>query len=106
MKTFKEIFDKENMEMPTSNGIKRVQSFNSDESVSFILDDESREFLKEELSHIDVIYEPTLKKFAENILILNRQKHRVSDRTRLSLMNEPVYQGYRNNSFYTSVSES
>ena len=27
----------------------------------------------------DKINEPTLKKFAENIIVLNRQKHRVSD---------------------------
>lgn len=105
MKTFKEIFDKENMEMPNENGIKRVQSFNSNVSVDFILDDELREFLKRNLPFAK-INEPTLKKIAENILILNRQKHRISDKTRLSLMNEPVYQGYRNTSFYSSVSES
>lgn len=105
MKTFKEIFDKENMEMPNENGIKRVQSFNSNVSVDFILDDESREFLKRNLPFAK-INEPTLKKIAENILILNWQKHCISDKTRLSLMNEPVYQGYRNTSFYSSVSES
>ena len=53
-----------------------------------------------------VIYEATLKKFAENIIILNRQKHRVSDAPRISLMNKPIYQGYKGTSFYTSIIEA
>ena len=44
MKKFKEIFLNEGMKMPNNNGIKRVQSFNSDVSVNFLLDDESRDF--------------------------------------------------------------
>ena len=103
MKTFKDIFLSEGMEMPNINGIKRVQGFNSDNSVSFILDNDSREFLKKNLPIEGVIYEPTLKKLAENIIILNRQKHRMSDESRISLMNKEIYQGYRETSFYTSV---
>ena len=106
VRTFKDIFISEKMEMPNNNGVKRVQSFNSDSSVQFILDDESREFLKKNLPFVDVIYEPTLKKFAENIIILNRQKHRVSDASRISLMNKPIYQGYKETSFYTSIIEA
>lgn len=105
MKTFKDIFDSEKMEMPNEVGICRLQRFNSDMSVSFRLDDDSRDFLRKHLPPLGRIYEPTLKKLAENIIILNRQKHRVSDKTRISLMNEPVYQGYRNASFYTSIIE-
>ncbi|WP_449455341.1 hypothetical protein [Streptococcus suis] len=106
MKTFKDIFLSEGMEMPNINGIKRVQSLNSDESVNFILDDESRDFLKKNLPIASVIYEPTLKKLAENIIILNRQKHRMSDESRISLMNKEIYQGYREASFYTSIIEA
>ena len=106
MKTFKDIFLSEGMEMPNINGIKRVQSFNSDVSVNFLLDDESRDFLKDKLPIEGVIYEPTLKKLAENIIILNRQKHRMSDKSRISLMNKEIYQGYRETSFYTSVNEA
>lgn len=106
MKTFKDIFLSEGMEMPNINGIKRVQSFNSDESVNFTLDDESRDFLKKNLPIASVIYEPTLKKLAENIIVLNRQKHRISDESRISLMNKEIYQGYRESSFYTSIIES
>ena len=106
VRTFKDIFISEKMEMPNNNGVKRVQSFNSYSSVQFILDDESREFLKKNLPFVDVIYEPTLKKFAENIIILNRQKHRVSDASRISLMNKPIYQGYKGTSFYTSIIEA
>ena len=40
MKTFKDIFLSEGMEMPNINGIKRVQGFNSDNSVPFILDND------------------------------------------------------------------
>ena len=107
MKTFKDIFLSEGMEMPNINGIKRVQGFNSDNSVSFILDNDSREFLKKNLPLTGVIiYEPTLKKLAENIIILNRQKHRISDESRISLMNKEIYQGYRETSFYTSIIEA
>ncbi|CRH92812.1 Uncharacterised protein [Chlamydia trachomatis] len=105
MKTFKEIFLNEGMEMSNINGIKRVQSFNSDVSVNFLLDDESRDFLKENLPIEGVIYEPTLKKLAENIIILNRQKHRISDESRISLMNKEIYQS-RETSFYTSIIEA
>ncbi|WP_449448952.1 hypothetical protein [Streptococcus suis] len=105
MKTFKEIFLNEGMEMPNINGIKRVQGFNSDNSVPFILDNDSREFLKKNLP-LTGIYEPTLKKLAENIIILNRQKHRISDEFRIGLMNKEIYQGYRETSFYTSIIEA
>lgn len=44
MKTFKDIFDSEKMEMPNEVGICRLQRFNSDMSVSFRLDDDSRDF--------------------------------------------------------------
>ncbi|HEM5118597.1 TPA: hypothetical protein U1256_000551 [Streptococcus suis] len=106
MKTFKDIFLSEGMEMPNINGIKRVQGFNSDNSVPFILDNDSREFLKKNLPIEGVIYEPTMKKLAENIIILNRQKHRISDESRVSLMNKEIYQGYRETSFYTSIIEA
>ena len=82
MKKFKEIYLKEVMEMPNISGISRVQRFNSDESVEFELDDESRVFLKSNLPLTSKIYEPTLKKLAENIIILNRQKHRKTDVSR------------------------
>ncbi|HFR3436972.1 TPA: hypothetical protein ACHU8G_002100, partial [Streptococcus suis] len=99
-------FLSEGMEMPNINGIKRVQGFNSDNSVPFILDNDSREFLKKNLPIEGVIYEPTMKKLAENIIILNRQKHRISDESRISLMNKEIYQGYRETSFYTSIIEA
>lgn len=103
MKKFKEIYLKEVMEMPNISGISRVQRFNSDESVEFELDDESRIFLKSNLPLTSKIYEPTLKKLAENIIILNRQKHRKTDVSRIHLMNEHQYHGYRDASFYTSA---
>lgn len=105
MKTVKEIIITEGMEMPNNFGIARVQRFNSNESVGFDLDDESRVFLKANLHLTGKVYEPTLKKFAENILILNRQKHRKTDVSRIRLMNEPNYGSYRDSSFYTSTIE-
>lgn len=86
--------------------LSEYRAFNSDKSVNFTLDDESRDFLKENLPIEGVIYEPTLKKLAENIIILNRQKHRISDEFRISLMNKEIYQGYRETSFYTSIIEA
>lgn len=103
MKKFKEIYIKELMEMPNISGISRVQRFNSDESVEFELDDESRVFLKSNLPLTSKIYEPTLKKLAENIIILNRQKHHKTDVSRIHLMNEHQYHGYRDASFYMSA---
>lgn len=103
MKKFKEIYIKELMEMPNISGISRVQRFNSDESVEFELDDESRVFLKSNLPLTSKIYEPTLKKLAENIIILNRQKHRKTAVSRIHLMNEHQYHGYRDASFYISA---
>lgn len=104
MKTFKEIFIDENMEMPNKYGITRVQRINLDSSVEFEFDDESKDFLRNELATLtqkaEIIYEPTLKKFAENIILLNRQKHRKDDKSRISLMNDEIYHGYRNISFY------
>ena len=94
MKKFKEIFTDENMEMPNKYGIIRVQRINLDSSVEFEFDDESKEFLRNELAKLphkaETIYEPTLKKFAENIILLNRQKHRKDDRSRISLMNDEI----------------
>lgn len=105
MKTFKEIFITEGMIMPTAFGIARVQGFNLNESVEFDLDDESRVFLKANLPLTGKVYEPTMKKIAENILILNCQKHRKTDVPRIRLMNEPNYGSYRDSSFYTTTIE-
>lgn len=105
MKTFKEIFIKEAMTMPNAFGIARVQRANLNESVSFYLDDESREFLRDNLTLAGLtgkIYEPTMKKISENILILNRQRHSKTGLSRLTLMNNQHY-NYRNSSFYTST---
>jgi len=103
MKTFKELVDIEGMVFPNSHGVKRVQRFSPDESPCFLLDDESRELLMRKLP-FDKINEPTLKKFAENIIVLNRQKHRVSDKSRMVLMNEANY-SYSGESFYTTIVE-
>lgn len=103
MKSFKKIFIAEEMVMPNVFGIARVQRSNLNESVGFDLDDESRVFLKANLPLTGKIYEPTLKKIAENIISLNRQKHRKTDVPRIRLMNEPNYGSYRDSSFYKSI---
>lgn len=103
MKSFKEIFIAEEMVMPNIFGISRVQRSNLNESVGFDLDDESRVFLKANLPLTGIVYEPTLKKIAENIISLNRQKYRKTDKPRICLMNEPNYGSYRDSSFYMSI---
>lgn len=103
MKTFKELVDIEEMVFPNSYGVKRVQRFNPDESPLFLLDDPSRELLKRKLQ-FDKINEPTLKKFAENIIVLNRQKQHVTNKSRIVLMNEVNY-SYSDESFYTTIVE-
>lgn len=103
MKSFKEIFVDEAMTMPSAFGIARVQRSNLDESVSFVLDEASRAYLKANLPLTGKVYEPTLKKIAENIIILNRKKHRKTDVSKLTLMNKQHYRGYPDSSFYTST---
>lgn len=105
MKTFKEIFIAERMVMPNVFGVFRVQRSNLNESVKFELDEESRVFLKANLPLSGRVNEPTIKKIAENILILNRQKYCNNDVPRICLMNEKIYKGYRDSSFYTSTIE-
>lgn len=105
MKSFKEIFIAEEMVMPNAFGIARVQRSNLNESVRFDLDDESRVFLKANLPLTGKVYKPTMKKIAENILILNCQKHRKTDIPRILLMNESSYGSYRDSSFYTTTIE-
>lgn len=105
--TFKQIFTNEGMQMPNKYGFRRVQSFNSDKSIAFEFDDKSRDFLRnyleDKLNIMGKIYEPTLKKIAENIIILNRQKHVKTHVSRIRLMNEPNYDNYRNSSFCKSI---
>lgn len=103
MKSFKEIFIDEEMVMPNVFGIARVQRCNLNKSVEFDFDDESRVFLKANLPLTGIVYEPTFKKIAENIISLNRQKHRKTDTPRIRLMNEPNYGSYRDSSFYMSI---
>lgn len=103
MKSFKEIFVDEAMIMPNAFGISRVQRSNLDESVSFVLDEDSRVFLRNKLPLAGKVYEPTLKKIAENVIILNRKKHRKTDVSKLTLMNKQHYRGYPDSSFYTST---
>lgn len=103
MKSFKEIFIAEGMVMPNVFGIARVQRSNLNESVEFDLDDESLVFLKSNLPLTGKVYEPTMKKIAENILILNRQKYRKTDVPRIRLMNESNYGSYQESSFYKSI---
>ncbi|UTB75428.1 hypothetical protein A4W74_01340 [Latilactobacillus curvatus] len=104
MKSFKDIFTDENMIMPNNFGVNRVQNFNPDRSVSFNLDNASRNFLRINLPFIR-IYEPTLKKIAENIIILNRQKHRISNESRILLMNKETYSDNPDSFFYESIHE-
>lgn len=76
--TFKQIFTNEGMQIPIQYSFKQLQRLNLNESVAFEFDNESRRFLKRHLNsefNIGRIYEPTLKKIAENIIILNRQKN-------------------------------
>lgn len=101
-KTFAEISKEENIIIPrTSLYAGRVQRYNSSLSVDFDLDEDSITLLESELP-FSRIYETTLKKIAENLIILNRQYHRKTDEKRLDLMSQPIYHGYRDGSFYYS----
>lgn len=92
MKTFLNIFILERMVMPNTYGIVRVQRYNHELSVNFILDQNSIDFLKEQLPPIKgKIYLPTLKKIAENIILFNREVHYKNGESRIVLMNLPNY---------------
>lgn len=102
MKTFRSIFLREGMVWPNELGIKRVQRYRPDLSIDFVFDDESRFFLREHLTIKGKINEPTLKKIAENILILNRKRYYKTRVRRIILMNKRSYPGYRESSFQIS----
>lgn len=99
-KTFEQILKEEKITIPrTSFYAERVKRYNSTLSEDFELDEESITILKRELP-FDKICKPTLKKMAENLILLNRQYHRKTDENRLELMLQPSYHGYRDSSFY------
>lgn len=101
LKNFKQIVVNEGMLLPdTIKSFKRVQRYKSNYSFDFELDKESREFLSEKLPL--KCSEPLFKKIAENIIILNREKHRKTDIGRMELMKYEKYHGYQDNSFYIS----
>lgn len=100
-KTIFEIFEDEKIVIPyTKIWAKRVQRYKSSLSIDFELDEKSTEFLQAQLPF--KCTSPLLKKIAENIVILNRQKHRKTDISRLELMQLPKYR-FHNDSFYYSV---
>ncbi|ATF26258.1 hypothetical protein [Brochothrix thermosphacta] len=91
MTTFLNIYTAESMILPNNYGLARVQRCNHPLSVSFELDEDSIEFLKNNLKIDGSIYMPTLKKIAENIIILNREIHFSNGEARISLMNLANY---------------
>lgn len=102
MKTFEEIYKNENIKIPsTHQGAKRVQRFKTTKSIEFELDESSIALIK--ASYPFECYFPTLKKVAENLIILNREKHRKTNISHLDLMQLPNYHEYRNESFYYSI---
>jgi len=101
MKSFEEIVKQEKIKIPTTIKVaKRVQRFSSQRSVDFIFDEQSLKLIEVEFP-LDCRY-VTAKKIAENLVVLNREKHRKNDRSRLDLM-EGNYRGYRDKSFYYSI---
>lgn len=101
-KTFEEIYQDEKIKIPFSyNGAKRVQRFKTTKSIDFELDESSIDLIKANYP-LKCTF-PTLKKVAENLIILNREKHRKTDISRLDLMQLPTYHGYKNESFYYSA---
>ena len=100
-KTFDEIVKEEKIIIPTSlYGARRVQRFSPSRSVDFDLDENSIKLL-EAFFPLKCTY-TLLKKIAENIIIASREKHRITDMSRLRLMQLTTYHGYRNSSFYYS----
>lgn len=91
MTTFLNIYTSESMVLPNNYGLARVQRCNHPLSITFELDEDSIQFLIENLKIDGTIYMPTLKKIAENIIILNREIHFNNGYSRISLMNLPNY---------------
>ncbi|ANZ99531.1 hypothetical protein BFC22_05245 [Carnobacterium divergens] len=92
MTTFLNIYTSESMILPNNYGLARVQRCNHPLSITFELDKDSIDFLKEQLPPIKgKIYLPTLKKIAENIILFNREVHYKNGESRIVLMNLPNY---------------
>ena len=102
-KTFIQLMKEEGFTIPTSLvGAKRVQRYSTCISVDFELDKSSIELLEAAFPLKKCRY-TLLKKIAENIIILNREKYEGTNETRLNLMQLPVYRGYRDSSFNYSI---
>lgn len=98
MKTFLEIYYIEKITIPhTEESNRRIQRYSPIESVEFELDEKSIKLLKDNL-YFDNMSFTFMMKMAENIIILNRLKHRVNNVSRLELMAKPNYH-YHDKSF-------
>ncbi|MDK1733311.1 hypothetical protein N0K71_06690 [Dellaglioa algida] len=96
--TFKELFDMHHMVLPLSQQVfTRIQNLNPQESIDFILDNDSEELLKNSFNQLlpaeekTNISQATLKKVAENILILNQWYHSGSHELWIDMINKPIY---------------
>ncbi len=91
METFQEICHNEKITIPhTEESNKRIQRYSPIESVEFELDEESIKLLKDNL-WFDNMNFTFMKKMAENIIILNRLKHRGNNISRLELISKSDY---------------
>jgi hypothetical protein len=98
MKTFIEIIRKEKIALPTDiRTTRRVQRYSTSRSVNFVLDEASLELLN---ATLPLKYQYTcLKKVAENIIILHREKYRWTDVSHLELKKKDSCR-YQQKSFY------
>lgn len=102
MKSFAEIVRQEDIKIPTTIQVaKRVQRFSSQRSVEFLFDEQSNNLIEREFP-LNCRF-TTAKKIAENLIELNREKYRKNDKTRLELMENSNYRGYKNESFYYTI---
>jgi hypothetical protein len=91
MKTFLEIYYIEKITIPhTEESNRRIQRYSPIESVEFELDEKSIKLLKDNV-YFDNMSFTFMKKMAENIIILNRLKHRGTNVSRLELIAKSDY---------------
>lgn len=89
MESFLKIFEDQKMILPNAQALRQVQELNDPRSIAFLLDDSSVNFLKSTLPFDTTKeqYQPTIKKIAENILLLNQDIDPDSGRSQMARIN-------------------
>jgi len=71
--TFKQIVDTKEIKIPTDlKAVRKIMNYHTEDNLSFELDKESYDYLKGKLNLVGRVYYPTMKRFANSILKMEK----------------------------------